>query len=907
MDGRGASVGGRPTLDRLDGSDAVGSDADRRRRTSWSLIVVLSSLIFVLLAAGSAFAAPQRVSNWPNSPLRHLVSSRPGNQLASNTTPTFSENLRGGVVAAGNTLLTCPENLAAAKRHPAAAAPRRRSRATEPCLNANNNDRDMEYVNVDTSGHFDSSSATVSIPGNARVVRAYLYWGADLARGVGSNNGRSDDAPGGADPNTNKLWKTAQMRVGTGAYATVDATSATREGAWAGIPSWYSQPGNRVGFAYQVRANVTSELNAYLEEHPPGTNGSKQAKVTVANVQAGRGFNRHGGWTLLVAWESPTAAFRNITLFDGFDFVQVEGGQELVVGPLNFQGFTTPSSGNVDARITTWTYEGDRAIEGDYLALGKLSTTCKGLARQSDALHPAGNFFNSTISTGGVDIGGREPDYGNQLGFDQATLDLPEGTIPNNATGASVCLGTDGDTYFFGGLVFDTLIRAPNVQIAKVADRPQASPGESITYTTSVTNPERTPGDPLYPTPTVAATNLTINDPLPSGLDFAGFTSNPGNVCSYSAATRSVTCTVGTIAPGGSFSYKFQATVDASAAGPQPGLLTNIGCYRSNSADQPDASFNGCGLATVLVPALPPQPQAVDLGVVKTVSASVLPPGATLTWTLLATNHGPGTSTGFVLADQMPADVAFVSLSAPPPLTCSTPPVGATGVITCTAPSVPPEPAAGSSLAVTITGRVLDNAPDGELLVNNATVAGDQAEPLPDPNPNRDSTVSRVVVPEKPIPAPKPPIPEGGVSPSGPAEFPAPIEQLPGPPGILDTKLSLHKQAIPSHAVIGSTVDVRLVVKNRGENAALNVRVCDALPKGLTPAATHGFNVRAGTVCTTLSRLAPLAARTLSFTARITAGAPRTIRNTASAHAGNARPVHSTAVVHLVTLPRGLG
>ena len=29
--------------------------------------------------------------------------------------------------------------------------------------------------------------------------------------------------------------------------------------------------------------------------------------VTVADVQAGRGYNRHGGWTLLVAWETPTA------------------------------------------------------------------------------------------------------------------------------------------------------------------------------------------------------------------------------------------------------------------------------------------------------------------------------------------------------------------------------------------------------------------------------------------------------------------------------------------------------------------------------------------------------------------------------------------------------------------------
>ena len=233
--------------------------------------------------------------------------------------------------------------------------------------------------------------------------------------------------------------------------------------------------------------------------------------------------------------------------------------------------------------------------------------------------------------------------------------------------------------------------------------------------------------------------------------------------------------------------------------------------------------------------------------------------------------------------------------------------MGATGTITCTSASVPPAPADGSSLALTITGRVLDNAADGELLVNAATVAGDQPEPLPDPNPNRDSTVSRVVVPEEPIPAPKPPLPQGGVLPSGPLEVPVPAEKLPGPPGILDTTLSLRKRAIPSDAVVGGEVGIRLTVKNTGENAALGVRVCDTLPKGLVPAATRGFSVHAGTVCATLKKLAPLAAHTLTFTARVSAGAPRTIHNTATAHASNARAVHSRAVVHVVPRPNGLG
>ena len=102
--------------------------------------------------------------------------------------------------------------------------------------------------------------------------------------------------------------------------------------------------------------------------------------------------------------------------------MQVAGGEEKVVGPLDFTGFKTPAGGDVDAHVATWTYEGDRAITKDYLALGKLSQTCGVLPRMSDAANPADNFFNGTISTGGMDPGGRTPQFANQLGFDRDRL-----------------------------------------------------------------------------------------------------------------------------------------------------------------------------------------------------------------------------------------------------------------------------------------------------------------------------------------------------------------------------------------------------------------------------------------------------------------------------------------------------
>jgi uncharacterized repeat protein (TIGR01451 family) len=751
----------------------------------------------------------------------------------------------------------------------------------------------MRYVNLDSSsGHFNSSSATLSLPANARVVRAYLYWGADLARGV--DNGPEAGAPGGETPSANPLWRRALLRVGGAAYVSVDATDPARDGEWAGVASWYSQPGNRPGFAYQVRADVTDELRAGVQASKRrGRAGTQLTDVTVANVQAGRGYNRHAGWTLFVAWESPSAAWRNLTLFDGFDFVQVQGGQQLVVGPLNFTGFRTPASGAVDAHVTTWAYEGDRSITGDYLALGQLGRGCANLPKRSNAANPEDNFFNGSISRGGVGVGSRNPAYTNQLGFDLDTLTIPEGDIPHDATGAAACLGTVGDTYFFGGLAFDVLIRAPNVHIAKVADRSQASAGDLVTYTTSVTNPQRGPDDPLYPTPTVAATNMVVTDPVPSGLDFVGFVSNPGGTCAYVAASRLIRCAVGTLEVDGSFVYQYQARVNAAAQGASATSLVNTACYHANSEDAPDTDYFGCDQASVVVPAN----SHTDLGVVKTVSTQTVAPGATLTWRIVATNHGPGVSTGFVLADQLPAGIAFVSATASAALTCTTPAVGAGGVVTCTAPSIPAAPAQGSTVTLTITGTVSPSATDGALVLNIATVNGDQNEPVPDPNPNRDSAATRVIVsPPEPVPPlPTPPDPD----PDGPPQPPVPPAPPPFvPPGLAGTRIVLHKQATPRKALLGGPLVYHLRVVNTGEAGARRIRVCDLLPPSLVAVSGSGFRRRGSLACTTISQLRPRGQTTVVLRARVSPTAKVAfVVNRAIARALNSRATRSHAIV----------
>ena len=868
------------------------------RRCCGGLFSLVLRLLVVAAAIGG-LVAPDAVAKsfpprWPQSPGTHAA----GAHLAPRgiASPAYAANLRGGFAIVGNTLLTCPENLLPPPWRPTDAI---------TCSAANNNDKSMRYVNVDPGGNparFNSSTATLSVPAGASVAKAFLYWGADLARGVTSNTA-NDGAPGGENPSTNTLWQTVFLKTGTGPYTMIDATQADRHGLEKGIVSWYEQPGNRPGYAYQVRADVTNEIRAAVASTTRhSSRGASLVDATVANVQAGIGNNRHGGWTLVVVWENNASPWRNLTLFDGFDFVQVQGGQQLVVGPLQFSGFKTPSSGNVDAHIATWTYEADRYIVGDYMSLGAPTNSCSDLSyRVHDALNPVDNFFNSSITRGGVRVTSKVPDFENQLGFDIDAPSIPEGTIKNGATGAAVCLGTNGDTYFFGGLAFDTLIRAPNLSIAKTVNTAQPNQGDVVTYTVTVTNPQRPEGQ----TPTDVATNVVVSDPIPSGLDFVDFVVNPTvpppgpqvPACGYSAAAISITCKAGlTFPPDASFTYSFRARV--SGAAPPLTPILNTACFRANSQDQPTTNFTGCDSANIYVK-LPPSPAPlVDLGVTKTVSAETVKPGDNLVWTLDARNFGPDASTNFTVADVLPSSVAFVSLATSPSgLTCTTPPVGSSGEISCTA--APASVPAGSGFTLTIVGQVSAATADGTVLSNLATVAGTEAEPVPDQHQNRDRAFSRVVVPDQPLP-PEPPAPLPVPDPDGDVVPAAPVTPAaPPPPPPAGTTIALTKSSAPARVPAGGNVTFTLkVCEHRRRERARRQGVRRPAGIGVARLGTR-LQLAGGKLCRSAGTLLHSASKTFEITVRVSPGAPSRIVNTATATASNAKSASGKATIHV--------
>jgi uncharacterized repeat protein (TIGR01451 family) len=372
--------------------------------------------------------------------------------------PRFASNDTGDIVMAANTLLSCEGSQSGCAQ----------ARAGASGAKLGNNSWDMEFVDVDSDGAtFNSSRAILALPADASILFAGLYWGA---------NTRAGDR-GAAAPDVGAK-NTARFATPTsGGYVTVTADRVDEGEA-------RSQQG-----AYQAFADVTGLVGA-------GGAGS----YTLANVQTATGLDRYAGWSLVVAYHSPTAPPRNLTVFDGFETVNSgDPPQEISIS-----GFRTPPSGPVRSKMGFVAYEGDRSLGGDQALLNGRELT-DGVSASG------GNFFNSTISFLGQPVTTKDPNYNNQLGFD-ADVANAEDYLDNGDTSAVLKLSTSGDTYLPGVAWIATELFAPDIQSAKsVTDLNGGlvEPGDELEYVIAGANRGQD-----------AATNAVVTDPVPANTTF---------------------------------------------------------------------------------------------------------------------------------------------------------------------------------------------------------------------------------------------------------------------------------------------------------------------------------------------------------------------------------------------------
>ncbi|MEV4642653.1 Ig-like domain-containing protein [Actinoplanes sp. NPDC049548] len=569
-----------------------------RRRTRTSPRRALALLLAVLVAAVSA-----------------LVLSPSAN--ADVTTPfakRFGVNTNGGIVLRGNTLLTCRTADTGCTAAQAGGG-----------ANTNNDNYEMRYVNVDPDGvNFNSSSSTLSLSPGSTVLYAALYWSGDTES---ATNTQGNDVPIATPSVANK--NKVRFKVPGGSYTTVTASRVDSVTAIA-----------QRDF-YQGVADVTSLVA-----------GAGNGVYTVGNVQATQNDSRYAGWALVVAYRNPADPMRNLTIFDGFGYINNPGTPSV---DITVSGFETPPTGTVKSKIGTVVYEGDLGITGDALKLD--GTTL------SDAANPATNYFNSTISDGGVLDTARNPNFSNLMAVDIDTFSTTT-ALANGATDATLNLSTSGDTFYPGVVTMATDLFAPDVKATVTPtdlNGGQVKPGDVIEYTVDLSNQGND-----------GATDLVVTDAIPTGTVYVPGSLKIGGAGRTDAAGddqaemqgSTVTVRVGTgadgssggaMAVGATATVKFRVRVDPDTPGGF--TITNVATVADKGASSnPPLSLSGTSnISTLTVTAA-----ATDLAVTGSVTPGTVQKGGAddpVGYDLSVINNGPDTQLTSVLTLTLPSGV----------------------------------------------------------------------------------------------------------------------------------------------------------------------------------------------------------------------------------------------------------
>ncbi|MFJ7422868.1 DUF3344 domain-containing protein [Streptomyces uncialis] len=281
----------------------------------------------------------------------------------------------GSITRAANTSITC--------RGPAptpsavSCADARDGRA------AANDDFDMFYTDVDSDPNtYNSSRGELRAPAGAKVSYARLYWGGNLLVGEqkpARDNGRVLVAEPG------------------GSYKEVLADSVVGHRIAGGAD------------AFQASADVTG----LVRSGGTGLWTVAQVNVAMGHSQAGA----WGGWTLVVAYERASEPLRQLSLWDGFQYL----GESPNDAALRLDGAAAPAGARGQAGFVV--YNGDTRTSGDALTL---SVGRRAAATLSGPGNPAGDLFNSTVTEPGTSQPRRDPAHTGTLGYDSDVLELGE-------------------------------------------------------------------------------------------------------------------------------------------------------------------------------------------------------------------------------------------------------------------------------------------------------------------------------------------------------------------------------------------------------------------------------------------------------------------------------------------------
>jgi uncharacterized repeat protein (TIGR01451 family) len=575
-------------------------------------------LTFALsLAAGNAQAAP-----------------------ASNDPPKlrFAQDLRGDFALIGNTLAqdcrsTTPRPLSGRTPPVSVVVPGEPScsrRDTSPDFFWTLNDWTVESTDATTQPAAPitatspginplsaQSQAALSLPANATIVYARLYWAATRSTSTAGDK---------------LLQPDLTARLSRPGVAGFDKPIVADDYAFQ-----YATSGN-AEYQYQSTADITDIVRQY----GAGRYQVSDVQVLPLDTEAGKGEYIFDAWWMTVFYEVPGSTKRHLKLFDSMRLVAGTPGTTI-----SLNGFYVPTYA-VDAKLGVVAFEGDEPapdINDTFSFNGQVI---------SNDLNPANNFFNSTRSwsTKNRTVATDTPLTGVSAGTDgiydaypvsnrndrpQLTgtpgsmsgmdLDVVDVSVAAGTRTATASANTSGDRFWLGGFITSITTQAPDfvntIKSARNLTRADGTvrPGDTIEYTISTRNT----GDDT-------SRDTVVNDKLPTQLEYvpgslklltvaASDTQVPGpltdakgdDVGHYDASTHTVTVYLGkdatptqgghlkgVIVPGDvaeSTSLSFQMKVKPTTLGKveNQAIITAGGMLGIEPVDTPSRSPDGEG------------------------------------------------------------------------------------------------------------------------------------------------------------------------------------------------------------------------------------------------------------------------------------------------------------------------
>jgi uncharacterized repeat protein (TIGR01451 family) len=297
----------------------------------------------------------------------------------------------------------------------------------------------------------------------------------------------------------------------------------------------------------------------------------------------------------------------------------------------------------------------------------------------------------------------------------QVDSDVPNGntltntaSVTNDVTDSNMANDSDTET-----TSVETLA---DLVVTKIDQTDPVMAGLGVIYEVTLTNSG--PSD---------AQNVVLTDVTPAESTPFGFAQQSGPAFTLAFdGMQTFTATIATLAAGATAKFLVGTTIDDDLA--DGSIVANTATATSSTTDLNLTNNADMEQTTV---------EAVDLAVTKTDSPDAVAAGSLLTYSITVVNNALTTAAENIeLSDMIPAGTTFVSFTAPAGWTSMTPPVGGTGAVTATIPSL----AAGASATFTLAVQVDSDVADGSTLTNTASVANDVTDSNPANNADTETT-----------------------------------------------------------------------------------------------------------------------------------------------------------------------